>query len=481
MNRTIQKIFAWTLIFLFFIIAPAIVLYSMGYRLSKDSDDGAILTSTGGIRINTRIAYEITINDKFESKSPLLKVGLAPQDLDVVLSSKGYQPWAKKISVKPSLVQLISEVTLFPEKPTLDKFTDLSTARNIVRVPDASSILYTSYIPQESGLWLLNLDTKLRKKITDSVALGGLDNQDYSDFVWDATGTTLSFKTSIDNVFQYFVITNVDTNPIIFNITNLIPIADVLSNPVKILSLDTDRLFFAQAGSLYEIKQQFSNRSEPIVGDMEQYSFINNTVYYTSNKDISKNLVRIYTIDTKQSTAINLPDINVSRVFVSPNQGHIIILDDKQQAWLKSLGDKTPEFNQISDLSIKNIQFSLDSKKALLKGENTLSVLYLDTVEGYKSRIEGDFDTLYTSKDILTKAEFWEPNSEYIMFLENNTLKVVESDTRGNINSYTLLEDTKSFISIRINNDTRTLISNPENEVQYFQFPIRTPLINFNN
>lgn len=363
MNRTIQKIFAWTLIFLFFIIAPAIALYSMGYRLSKDSNDGAILTSTGGVRINTRIPYEITINDKFESKSPLLKVGLGPQDLDVVLSLSGYQSWAKKISIKPSLVQLISEVTLFPEKPKLEKFTDLSLANNINRVPDASSLIYTSYTPQESGLWLLNLDTKLRKRITDSVSLGGLDNQDYSDFVWDAAGTTLAFKTSINNIFQYFVVINVDTNPIIFNITNLIPVADVIANPVKVISLDTDRLFFTQAGSAYEIRQQFSTISEPLVGDIKQYSFINNNLYYTSNKDMSKNLIRIYNIDTKQNTAIDIPDIVVIKVFVSPSQGHIILLDDNQQAWLKSLGDKTPEFNKISELKYKDVQFSVDSKK----------------------------------------------------------------------------------------------------------------------
>ena len=481
MNRTIQKIFAWTLIFLFFIIAPAIALYSMGYRLSKDSNDGAILTSTGGVRINTRIPYKITINDKFESKSPLLKVGLGPQDLDVVLSLSGYQSWAKKISIKPSLVQLISEVTLFPEKPKLEKFTDLSLANNINRVPDASSLIYTSYTPQESGLWLLNLDTKLRKRITDSVSLGGLDNQDYSDFVWDAAGTTLAFKTSINNIFQYFVVINVDTNPIIFNITNLIPVADVIANPVKVISLDTDRLFFTQAGSVYEIRQQFSTISEPLVGDIKQYSFINNNLYYTSNKDMSKNLIRIYNIDTKQNTAIDIPDIVVSKVFVSPSQGHIILLDDNQQAWLKSLGDKTPEFNKISELKYKDVQFSVDSKKALLKGEYALSKLYLDTLEGYKSRFEGDLDNLYTSEDIITKAEFWEPNSEYIIFIENNTLKIVESDTRGSINSYTLLKNTKNFISIRINNDARTLISNPKDELQYFQFPIRIPLINFNN
>ena len=453
----------------------------MGYRLSKDSDDGAILTSTGGIRINTRIPYEITINDKFESKSPLLKVGLAPQDLDVVLSLPGYQQWAKTISIEPSLVQLISEVTLFPEKPNLEKFTDLSVAKNINRVPNLSSILYTSYIPQESGLWLLDLNTKLRKRITDSISLGGLDNQDYSDFVWDTTGTTLSFKSSLNNTLQYFVVTNVDTNPIIFNITSLLPVSDTIASPVKILSLDTDRLFFIQDGSVYEIKQQFSTISEPLVGDIKQYSFINNTVYYTSNGDISKNFVRIYNIDTKQNSAINIPDIDINKIFVSPNQGHIILIDNKQQAWLKSLGDKTPEFNQISQVKYKDIQFSIDSKKALLKGENDISILYLDTFEGYKSRIEGDLDNLYTSEDIITKAEFWEPNSEYIIFIENNTLKIVESDTRGSINSYTLLKNTKDFISIRINNDARTLISNPKDELQYFQFPIRIPLINFNN
>jgi|LakMenEpi03Aug12_release.lakeMendotaPanAssembly.Ray.scaffolds.fasta_scaffold69414_2 hypothetical protein len=481
MNRNIQKIFAWTLILLFFIIAPALVLYSMGYRLSKDSDDGSILTSTGGIRINTRIAYEININDKFESKSPLLKVGLAPQDLNVVLSIPGYQSWSKKISIQPSLVQLISEVTLFPEKPKLENFTDISSARNISRVPDAGSVLYTSYIPKESGLWLLNLDTKLRKRITDSINLGGVENQDYSDFVWDTTGKTLSFKTSLNNIFQYFVVINVDTNPTLFNITNLIPVADTVANPVKIVSLDTDRLFFTQSGLLYEIKQQFSTISEPLVGSIDKYTFINNALYYTSNKDISKNLVRIFNVDTKQSNAIDIPEINISKIFVSPNQGHIILIDDKQKAWLKALGAQTPEFNQISDLEIKDIQFSIDSRKALLKGENTISNLYLDTIEGYKSRIEGDFDILYTSEDKISKSEFWEPNSEYIIFIENNNLKVVESDTRSNINIYPLLDNTQNFISIRINNDARTLISNAEDKLQYFQFPIRTPLINFNN
>ena len=481
MNRTIQKIFAWTLIIIFIVITPIIVLYSMGYRLSKNGKDNTIITSTGGVRINTRIPYEIKINGKFESKSPLLKVGLAPQDLDVVLSLDGYQSWAKTLTIKPSLVQLVSDVTLFPTKPDLEKFTDLSIAKNISRVPDASSILYTSHIPKESGLWLLNLETKLRKRLTDSVALGGLDNQDYSDFVWNANGTTLAFKTSINNAFQYFVIINANTSPVIFNITNLIPVADTIVSPVKIVSLDSDRLFFVQAGSLYEVTKQFITRSDALVGDIRQHAFINDSIYYTSTKDIEKNLIRIYNIDTKKVDSITFPNIEISKIYISPSQSHIIIIDNEQKSWLKAIGTDTPEFNKISDLEIKDIQFSLDSKKALLKGENSLSMLYLDTIEGYKSRVEGDFDTLYTSKDSITKSEFWEPNSEYIIFVEDNKLKTVESDTRGVINLYTLLENTKNFASIRIGNDAKTIISNNENEIKYFQFPIRTPLINFNN
>jgi hypothetical protein len=481
MNRTIQKIFAWTLIIAFVIIAPAIALYSMGYRLSRDNTANPIITSTGGVRINTRIPYEITINNKFESKSPLLKVGLSPQDLDVALSLDGYQSWAKKISIQPSLVQLISDVTLFPSEPDLKKFTDLSVAKNISRVPDASSILYTSHTPKESGLWLLNLETKLRKRLTDSVALGAVDNQDYSDFVWNANGTTLAFKTSINNAFQYFVIINANTSPVIFNITNLIPVADTIASPVKIVSLDSDRLFFVQAGSLYEINQQFITRSEALVGDIKQYAFTNESIYYTSNKDISKNLIRVYNLDTKKASSIAFPNFEISKIYITPSQSHIIIIDNKQKAWLKAIGTDTPEFNQISELEIKDIQFSVDSKKALLKAENSLSILYLDTIDGYKYRIEGDFDTLYTSKDSITKSEFWEPNSEYIIFIENNTLKTVESDTRGTINSYTLVDNIKNFASIRIGNDANTLISDTNNIIKYFQFPIRTPLINFNN
>lgn len=482
MDRNIQKIFARTLIILFFIIAPILALYGMGYRLSRDNNDSPILTSTGGVRINTKIAYQISINDKLESESPLLKVGLAaPQDLNVVLSLPGYQSWAKKISIQPSLVQLISDVTLFPEKPELEKFTDLSTARNIQRVPDASSILYTSYNPKESGLWILNLDTKVRIRLTDSIALGGLDNQDYSDFVWDNTGNTLSFKASLNDVFQYFVITNIDTNPILTNFTSLIPITDIAANPVKIVNLDTDTVTFIQGGSLYKLSQQFSTRSDVLVANITHSDFINNTIYYKSDKDVSINTIRIYNLDTKKSTAVDTPDIIIDKIFISPSQGHIIIIDDKQHAWLKSLGDKTPEFNQISDSDIIDIQFALDSKKALLKGKNTLSILYLDTIEGYKSRIEGDFDTLYTSENAITQAELWEPNSEYVLFIENQTLKVVESDTRGLINSHTLLDNVISTASIKLRNDAKTVITNADNIIQYFSFPIRTPLININN
>jgi hypothetical protein len=481
MDRNIQKIFARSLMILFFIIAPILVLYGMGYRLSRDNNDSPILTSTGGVRINTKIAYEITINDKLESKSPLLKVGLAPQDLNIVLSLPGYQSWAKKISIQPSFVQLISDVTLFPEKPELEKFSDLSTARNIQRVPDASSILYTSYNPKESGLWILNLDTKIRKRLTDSVALGGLDNQDYSDFAWDNTGNILSFKTSLNNVFQYFVITNIDTTPILTNITNQFPIADTITNPIKAVGLDADTLTFIQGGSLYKLTQQFSVRSDALVANIVSSAFVDNTIYYTSDKDNNIDIIRIYNLDTKKNTAVDTPDIGIDKIFVSPNQGHILILDDKQHTWLKSLGDKTPGFNQISDLEIKNIQFSLDSKKALLKGKNSLSILYLDTIEGYKSRIEGDFDTLYTSENPITQAELWEPNSEYVLFIENNTLKVVESDTRGLVNSYTLLDNVINTASIKLRNDAKTIITNTDNIIQYFSFPIRTPLINLNN
>lgn len=479
MNRTIQKLFAWSLILLFFIIAPAIALYSMGYRLTRDDNDAPTLVSTGGIRINTKIPYEITINDKMESKSPLLKVGLEPQDLNVILSLPGYQPWGKKISIQPSFVQLISDVTLFPEEPSLEQFSDLRTARNIRRIPNTSLVLYTSYNPNESGLWTLDLDTNIRKRITNSVTLGGVDNQDYFDFVWSDSGNTLSFRTSINNEMRYIVATNIDTNPVLTTLNSLAPIPDITNNPISIVSLAADRVFFTQAGSLYEINPPFNSISNALVSDIISSDFINQTLYYTSSRDIGN--IRVYSLDTKKNASIPLPDIRVKKIFISPNESHLIIIDDKQHAWLKALGENTADFNKIADLNIIGIEFANDSKKALLISNNSLSMLYLDTIEGYKSRIEGDFDTLYTSKSTLSYAELWEPNSEYIIFLEDNTLKAVESDTRGSINSYTLAKNITQFASMRIRNDARTAVIDDNNIIQSFTFPIRRPLININN
>lgn len=479
MNRTIQKLFAWSLILLFFIVAPAIALYSMGYRLTRNDNDAPILVSTGGIRINTKIPYEITINDKMESKSPLLKVGLEPQDLDVILSLPGYQPWGKKISIQPSFVQLISDVTLFPIDPSLEQFSDLRTARNIRRIPNTSLVLYTSYNPNESGLWTLDLDTNIRKRITNSIALGGLDNQDYFDFVWSDSGNTLSFRTSINNEMQYIVATNIDTTPVLTNLNSLAPITDITNNPISIVSLAADRVFFTQGGSLYEVNPPFDRVSSALASDIVSSDFVNQTLYYTSSRDIGN--IRVYSLDTKRNTSIPLPDITIKEIFISPNESHLIVIDDKQHAWLKALGEDTANFNKIADIKITDIEFAGDSKKALLMGNNSLSMLYLDTIEGYKSRIEGDFDTLYTSESPLSYAELWEPNTEYIMFIEDNALKVVESDTRGSINSYTLAENITQFASMRIRNDARTAVIDDNNIIKSFTFPIRRPLININN
>lgn len=117
---TIQKrrIALIVCVLLFLVAAPAVVLYSNGYRLSS----GWTLKKTGGLYVASPISgAQIFVNDKLEKETNIIQSGLflsglRPGVYSVLIAKEDYWPWSKKMEVKNQMVAE-ARALLLPKEP----------------------------------------------------------------------------------------------------------------------------------------------------------------------------------------------------------------------------------------------------------------------------------------------------------------------------------------------------------------------------
>ena len=81
-----------------------------------------------------------------------------------------------------------------------------------------------------------------------------------------------------------------------------------------------------------------------------------------------------------------------------------------------------------------------DGKKILLVGENTLSVYWLEDAQIQPFRDAGDLEIIYTSAGAINDAVWFSKNNAYVLFADQDTIKVVELDGRDKRNIHILTE-----------------------------------------
>ena len=103
---------------LFFIIAPALLLYSQGYRI----DSHFRVSKTGGLYISSPVpGSEIFVQNHLKKTTNFLQTGLFIQDLpegnyQILVNKNDYWPWLKTLNVKESLVAE-ARAFLIPKNP----------------------------------------------------------------------------------------------------------------------------------------------------------------------------------------------------------------------------------------------------------------------------------------------------------------------------------------------------------------------------
>jgi len=93
-------------VLVFLVVAPAVLLYSNGYRLGANWT----LSKTGGLYVASPVSgAQIFVNDKLEKETNIIQSGLylsglRPDTYSILIAKNGYWPWSKKMEVKSQMV-----------------------------------------------------------------------------------------------------------------------------------------------------------------------------------------------------------------------------------------------------------------------------------------------------------------------------------------------------------------------------------------
>ncbi|MEX0650036.1 MAG: WD40 repeat domain-containing protein [Candidatus Andersenbacteria bacterium] len=142
MNRLIRRILLLASFLAFIAIAPAIVLYAVGYRPPVS---GIIVPDPVGVLLLDAFPKraQVTVNDSTASRVPGAVSNLAPGNVRVHIFKDGYVSWEKNLPIEPARATEARDVRLFPQTPdteiVLRNVEDFSLAPNRSLIAAVSS------------------------------------------------------------------------------------------------------------------------------------------------------------------------------------------------------------------------------------------------------------------------------------------------------------------------------------------------------
>ena len=473
MNPKIQSVISFILIISFIVVAPALIFYAMGYRLNKpDAKDitQPIIKSTGGIRVDSPIIYNVNMEGiDNNTKTPFFKTGLDTKPITITLSKEGFYSWNKNLNIEAYLVTLINSVILFPENPKLEPIQELISPFKIIK-SFTDTILYSSSNTESPGLWIYNPISKKNTLLIDSLQINGSLDQKY-ELVYSNEEDQIIIKTSILEKDQYYLFNSLSNDQIIpVDITKFFNY-DVNSQNLDIIDLSNNVITYLQGGHIFQYNLSVNKKSNIIISNVSKAKLVQNNIYYLKQ---FTNDIYIYNLNSDIFSLLTSSQNNINQFFVSDNQSHLISIEN-DTVWIKNLLDNSLESRKLDKLNIKDVQFSYDSKRALLYGDNSIYILYLDKSEGYQIKEAGDIDKIYESDKKISNVDFFKGSEEYLTFIEANRLYAIEIDIRGDIiNKYNLGEAELYYQFINKNDIIINLQS--KDTLNSFQFPIKTSL-----
>ncbi len=420
MSKKIRVLLLGGFVIFFFLLAPQIIIYSLGYRFDFERKK---IVNTGGLYLKIwPKRTEIFIDGEFRDKTGLFSnsvfiQNLLPKKHDILVKKEGYHVWQKTLEIKGKEVTKVENIILIKENPVFTIFQD--TIDDFFFSLDGENIILKKLDKGNINFEVFNLKKENQKKISS------LPFQD---------GKLLNLKWSLDS---QKVLMKIETNEKIeyFVLESLIPTQPSLS-PLKLLDENThevyfnpqnsEELFFIKNNSLYLENIDKIGRIVPVLDNLIVYEVSENNIVWLADSgflyrsDFSGNIIEVF---------------NVKPFPVKKNESYkitihseTILLSENEILFVLNLDSKV--FEKFS-APVKNFESSPNSNKIIYF--NDYEVWFSDLIS---PKFEKIFLTRFSEK---IEDCFW-LNPHHVICDTGDKIKISEIDNRDRINIVNLAE-----------------------------------------
>ncbi len=439
-TRTILFIF---LAILFFLLAPLIVLYSLGWRMDWKNKK---ITQPGifyfKIWPKNSIIY---LNGKLEKKTDFffgsaLLENLMPGKYEVEIKKDGFYPWKKILEIKKREVTEAKNIILAPEGTN---FNNLSkNIENFYFSPDEKKIVFQEITNNQNGnnsedwaLKLFELEKNIKSHLIDKKDISK-ENVKLIDLKFSPDSKRIILETEVKESIRYYILPteqgteqSIKVSPLDFLEQDIEKVFFSPKNSQKLLvmtgSIDGETSFLKEADLIDK------KISSPLLENIVTFSIFNNNIYYLDsagflfNDDLSfnkKEKLNLTPLPVKKETGYKITVYN-SYIFLQKNE-ILYIFDENKKSFQKIFEP------------VKNFQISPETDKFVFFNDYEIWVFFLEKGNDQPQKEAGDriFITRFSEKigDI-----FWLTN-HYLIFNLGNKIKIAEIDDRDKINIFDL-------------------------------------------
>jgi len=405
---------------LFFLIAPSVLLYAMGYRIDFTPPAGRIrIVRTGGFYFKVLPKeVQIIIDGKFKKKTDFLFgslfiKNLLPKRYDVEIKKEGYLPWKKTLEIQEKMVTEAKNIVLIPENP---EFTILGeNIKNFFFSPNEKKLILDS----EEGLKLLEIEREIKDYPIEKIAGEKLEEVIFSP---DSQKALLKIESK-------FYFSDLTKTP--FSLIELVFLKSEIKE-ISFNSRDSTKIFFLENNELLKSNLEKKEIS-PLVKEVLTYRISGEDIYYLDNSG------SLFKTDFAQKIKEKLNntafEIKKNTDYQLEILGNFIFLKENEVLYLFNFDSSS--FEKFFE-PIKSLKISPDFGKMAYFNNHEIFVFFLKDFLDQPSKRAGEkvFLTRFSEKigDL-----FWY-TSHYLIFNTDPKIKIVEIDERDGINIYDLTE-----------------------------------------
>lgn len=466
MEKLRRRIFFWTLVALFFVVAPTIIMNARGYRF--DFRRGVFVHS-GSIMLKTNPQdFNAYVNGELETSKKINRVnnsytltGFIPGTYEIAIGADGFQTWTKKTDVHSGLANEFWNILLVRkdyartalETQGLDNFFVSPKDKNIALVKNTSA---------EVDMQILNISAKTIENFfsfpasifddkTREENIEWSPNEDYLSVPVKITAPapaakensltrTKSVSDTAENQsvekYNYFIASPADDSS--FNLNSFLEKEDIQN--VRWDPRDKNYLFFLSENSLYRASITDKNDLKLIAGNVSTFDLSKTGVYYVQSPN---ELVFKTSLDGAASPAqltSNFPgdSTSVTKKLIAYDDDHIALLSSDHKLFIYNKGEHDTYFRKLGD-AIQSFQFSDDGKKLLFASDNEIFTYFLRDWSVQPERAENEIQSVTRYSETVKNIQ-WFKDYEHIIFSAGPYVKIIELDSRDHRNCMDILK-----------------------------------------